>query len=440
MYIPYTHSDEQKMLEAIGVSSVEELFAHIPDADKLHRPLDLPEGMTEMEADADIHRLAAKNVGASKATCFLGAGCYDHFIPAVVDFVASRSEFLTSYTPYQAEVAQGNLQVIFEYQTMVCDLTGMDVSNAGMYDGGTAFTEAALLTAAGNPKAKTLVVAGTIHPEYMEILKTYTSGLDLTLDVVGCKDGAIDIDELKSKVVSGVAAVLVASPNFFGILEDVPAIAELAHAVGAALVVATEPTSLGLLKRPGDMGADVVTCDGQPLGNPMSYGGPHLGILAVREKYLRRMPGRLVGQTTDRNGNRCWVLTLQTREQHIRREKATSNICSNESLMALWVTIYLSLMGPDGLKKVNEISSDGAHYLHLQLLKTGKFKEVFPGKPFLKEFVLEPVGESTAALHERLAAAGFFAALPTEEGYVSFCVTEKRTIDEVDALVKAVEG
>ena len=445
MYIPYTHSDEQKMLEAIGVSSVEELFAHIPDADKLHRPLNLPEGMTEMEADADIHRLAAKNIGASKATCFLGAGCYDHFIPAVVDFVASRSEFLTSYTPYQAEVAQGNLQAIFEYQTMVCDLTGMDVSNAGMYDGGTAFTEAALLTAAGNPKAKTLVVAGTIHPEYMEILKTYTSGLDLTLDVVGSKDGAIDMDELKSKVVSGVAAVLVASPNFFGILEDVPAIAELAHAAGAALVVATEPTSLGLLKRPGDMGADVVTCDGQPLGNPMSYGGPHLGILAVREKYLRRMPGRLVGQTTDRNGNRCWVLTLQTREQHIRREKATSNICSNQALMTLRTTVYLSLLGPEGLKELSTQIASKADYAAKKLAAVDGLELRFPPQPFFQEFV---VRVKDGDVQKRLSAAldkGIFAGVDLGRWFpeLSDCfmvaVTEKRTKEEIDALAEALK-
>lgn len=433
------------MLEAIGVSSVEDLFAHIPEADKLHRPLNLPEGLTEMEADADIHRLAAKNIGASKAVCFLGAGCYDHFIPAVVDFVASRSEFLTSYTPYQAEVAQGNLQTIFEYQTMVCDLTGMDVSNAGMYDGGTAFTEAALLTAAGNPKAKKIVVAGTVHPEYLEILKTYTSGLDLTLAVIPSKNGKIDAEALKAQLDANTATVLIASPNFFGILEDVPEIAQMAHSVGAALVVATEPTSLGILKRPGDMGADVVTCDGQSLGNPMSYGGPHLGILAVREKYLRRMPGRLVGQTTDRNGNRCWVLTLQTREQHIRREKATSNICSNQALMTLRTTVYLSLLGPEGLKDLSAQIASKAQYAATKLAAVDGLELAFANEPFFQEFVVRVKDGDVAKRLQAALDKGIFAGVELSRWYPEYkdcfmvAVTEKRTRAEIDALAEALK-
>ncbi len=433
------------MLAAIGVSKVEDLFAHIPEADKLHRPLNLPAGLTEMEVDADIRRLAAKNTGATKAVCFLGAGCYDHFVPAVVDFVAGRSEFLTSYTPYQAEVAQGNLQTIFEYQTMVCDLTGMDVSNAGMYDGGTAFTEAALLAAASNTKAKKIVVAGTIHPEYAEILRTYTSGLELSLDFVPAENGVINMTALKDAIDSNTAAVLVASPNFFGILEDVPQIAQIAHAFNAALVVATEPTSLGLLKRPGDMGADIVTCDGQPLGNYMSYGGPHLGILAVREKYLRRMPGRLVGQTVDRNGNRCWVLTLQTREQHIRREKATSNICSNQALMTLRTTVYLSLLGAEGLKELSTQIACKAQYAAEQIQTVSGLSLKFPGQPFFQEFVVQV---SDGNVQKRLDAAlkkGIFAGVALEKWFPELkdcfmvAVTEKRTKAEIDALVESLK-
>ncbi len=444
MYIPHTHTDEQKMLAAIGVSRLEDLFAHIPDDIRLKRPLNIPAGLTEMEADDEIQRLAAKNTGASKAVCFLGAGCYDHFIPAVVDFVASRSEFLTSYTPYQAEVAQGNLQAIFEYQTMICDLTGMDVSNAGMYDGGTAFAEAGLLAAAGNPKAKTILVAETVHPEYWEILKTYTSCLPLSLEKVQAKGGTIDLDDLKAKLDGQTAAVLVASPNFLGLLEQIPEIAQLVHNTSAALVVATEPTALGLIKRPGDMGADIVTCDGQALGNPMSYGGPHLGILAVREKYLRKLPGRLVGQTMDRNANRCWVLTLQTREQHIRREKATSNICSNQALMTLRTTVYLSLLGPQGLADLSRQIAAKTQYAASQIQKVDGLELAFPGKPFFQEFV---VRDSTGQVQQRLdnaLKAGFFAGVPLDRWYPEWsdcfmiAVTEKRTKSQIDAVVKAL--
>lgn len=446
MYIPHTPTDEQKMLAAIGVSRLDDLFDHIPAEIRLNRDLNIPDGLTELGADAEIQRLAAKNIGASRAVCFLGAGCYDHFIPAVVDFVASRSEFLTSYTPYQAEVAQGNLQAIFEYQTMVCALTGMDVSNAGMYDGGTAFAEAGLLAAAGNPKAKKILVAGSVHPEYLEILKTYMSGLTLTLEVVGTKNGTVDLDDLKAKLDAQTAAVLVASPNFFGILEQVPEIAQLVHETAAALVVAVEPTSLGLVKRPGDMGADIVTCDGQALGNPMSYGGPHLGILAVREKYLRKLPGRLVGQTTDRNGNRCWVLTLQTREQHIRREKATSNICSNQALMTLRTTVYLSLLGPQGLKELSQQIAAKAQYAAQAVLAIPGLEWAFPGKPFFQEFV---VRDTTGLVKQRLARAldaGIFAGVPLDRWYpeLSDCfmiaVTEKRTKEQIDALAAALGG
>lgn len=444
MYIPHTHTDEQKMLAAIGVSRLEDLFAHIPDDIRLNRPLNIPAGLTEMEADDEIQRLAAKNTGASKAVCFLGAGCYDHFIPAVVDFVASRSEFLTSYTPYQAEVAQGNLQAIFEYQTMICDLTGMDVSNAGMYDGGTAFAEAGLLAAAGNPKAKKILVAETVHPEYWEILKTYTSCLSLSLEKIQAKEGTIDLDDLKAKLDDQTAAVLVASPNFLGLLEQIPEIAQLVHNTSAAFVVATEPTALGLIKRPGDMGADIVTFDGQALGNPMSYGGPHLGVLAVREKYLRKLPGRLVGQTTDRNGNRCWVLTLQTREQHIRREKATSNICSNQALMTLRTTVYLSLLGPQGLAELSRQIAAKTQYAASQIQKIDGLKLAFPGKPFFQEFV---VRDSTGQARQRLEnalEAGFFAGVPLDRWYsdCSDCfmiaVTEKRTKEQIDALAEAL--
>ena len=437
-YFPHTKADVDAMLSRIGVEKLEDLYADVP-SEFLHRgAYNLPEAKSEEEIRSWFEALEAMN---ARLKVFAGAGAYDHYTPSVIPYLCSRSEFLTAYTPYQCEISQGTLRYIFEYQSMICALTGLDASNASMYDGPTAAAEAMMMCMASTRKKTRVLLSKALLPHVLAVVQTYAKFHGVELGYVDVADGQTSLDSLKAALAAeDVAGVIVPSVNRYGIVEDHGGFADLIHDQKGLLVEYCDPSALAVVVSPAEWGADIAVGDGQPLGLPLSYGGPYVGFMAVKKDYLRKMPGRIVGQTVDKEGRRAFVLKIQAREQHIKREKATSNICSNESLMALWVTIYLSLMGPDGLKKVNEISSDGAHYLHLQLLKTGKFKEVFPGKPFLKEFVLEPVGEDASALHARLAAAGFFAALPTEEGYVSFCVTEKRTIAEVDALVKAVEG
>jgi len=351
--MPYTFNnpeDEQAMLDAIGAASIEELFAPIPDALRFKRALDIPAAMGELELTQHMQGLAAKNEHAGRKVCFLGGGSYDHFVPAVVDAIASRGEFYTSYTPYQPEVSQGNLQVTFEYQTLICQLTGMDVSNASLYDGGSATVEAVLLCMSVTKRSK-VVTAASVHPEYRQVIETYLTHLDAELVTVGSPDGVVSLEELEAAVDDNTACVLLQQPNFFGCIEDAQRVGQIAHDKGALFVVSCDPISLGLMKRPGDLGADVVVAEGQSLGTPMQYGGPYLGIMACREQFVRRMPGRIAGQTVDRRGKRCWVLTLQTREQHIRREKATSNICTNQGLFALRAAIYLSALGPQGLRE-----------------------------------------------------------------------------------------
>ncbi len=329
-YIPNTQDDQQAMLQAIGAASIDELFAMVPAELRLGRELCLLPALGEMELTAHMIQLAGQNLSAACVPCFLGAGSYDHFIPAAVDAIASRSEFYTSYTPYQAEAGQGNLQALFEYQTLVTQLTGMDVSNSSLYDGGSATAEAVLMALDATRRSGRVVVAESVHPEYREILKTYLANFPTEIVTLKTNEGTISPADLEEAVNADTACVLVEHPNFFGCLEEVETLAEIAHKAGALFIAAVDPISLGLLKRPGEYGADICVAEGQALGNPMAYGGPYLGIIACREQFLRRMPGRLVGQTTDRRGRRCWVLTLQTREQHIRREKATSNICTNQ--------------------------------------------------------------------------------------------------------------
>ncbi len=328
-YILNTPADQRAMLEAIGVSSIKELFAQIPAELLLNRALKVPPALTEVELTSHVGRLAARNTACGQKVSFLGGGSYDHFVPAVVDYVASRGEFYTSYTPYQPEVSQGNLQAFFEYQTLICQLTGMDISNASLYDGGSAATEAVLMCIHATGREGRVVTAASVHPEYRQILETYLVNLSTKLVTVGTPQGTIDLQELNKALTDDTACVLIQHPNFFGCLEETDALVKAAHERGAMVVVAVDPISLGLLKRPGDYGADIVVAEGQSLGTPMLYGGPYLGIMACREQFVRRMPGRIAGQTVDRRGKRCWVLTLQTREQHIRREKATSNICTN---------------------------------------------------------------------------------------------------------------
>jgi glycine dehydrogenase subunit 1 len=411
--MPYTFNtpeDQQAMLDAIGAASVEDLFAPIPDALRLKRPLDIPAAMGELELTQHLQELAAKNEHAGQKICFLGGGSYDHFVPAVVDAIASRGEFYTSYTPYQPEVSQGNLQVTFEYQTLICQLTGMDVSNASLYDGGSAAVEAVLLCMSVKKRFK-VVTTASVHPEYRQIIETYFTHLDAELITVGSPDGIVSMEELEDAVDDNTACVLLQQPNFFGCVEDAGRVAQIAHDKGALLVVSCDPISLGLMKRPGDYGADVVVAEGQSLGTPMQYGGPYLGIMACREQFVRRMPGRIAGQTVDRRGKRCWVLTLQTREQHIRREKATSNICTNQGLFALRAAIYLTAVGPQGLCEASELCTQKAHYAIEKIVADDRFELAFQ-QPVFKEFVIRDTKGNVGDVLAECNDSGILAGIP----------------------------
>jgi glycine dehydrogenase subunit 1 len=437
-YFPNTDTDRQAMLEAIGVRSIDDLFALVPAELRMKRELCVPPALGELELTSHLKELAARNTPATEMACFLGGGSYDHFIPAVVDMVAGRSEFYTAYTPYQAEASQGSLQAFFEYQTLISQLTGMDVSNASLYDGGSAAAEAVLMAMHATGRNR-VVTARSVHPEYRQVLATYLANLGVDLATLETPEGTVAIDELAAAVNAETACVLVQHPNFFGCLEEVQQAAEIAHKAGALLVVAVDPISLGILKRPGDYGADIVVAEGQSLGNPMAFGGPYLGILACREQFLRRMPGRLVGQTVDRRGNRCWVLTLQTREQHIRREKATSNICTNQGLLALRATVYLALMGPTGMRGVAELCLQKTRYAAERLASVPSLSLAF-NRPTFKEFVVRVKGQSVAKLIEKARRERIFAGVPLGRWYPQLddcmlvAVTEKRTKEEIDRL------
>ncbi|MER3417282.1 MAG: aminomethyl-transferring glycine dehydrogenase [Gemmataceae bacterium] len=439
-YLINTPEDQRVMLTRIGVGSIDELFSAIPPEVRRHAPLDVPPGLTEMELTAHVEGLAARNRGADRCICFLGAGSYDHFIPAVVDVLASRSEFYTAYTPYQAEASQGSLQAFFEYQTLVCQLTGMEVANASLYEGASAVAEAALMAIAVTGRHGRVLVAETVHPHYRQVLATYMAHLEARPQVVPARRGALDPDEVRSLIGEDTACLIVQHPNFFGCLEEVEALCEAAHERGALFVVSVDPISLGILRRPGDYGADIVVAEGQALGTPMQFGGPYLGILACRQSYVRKMPGRLVGQTVDRRGKRCWVLTLQTREQHIRREKATSNICTNQGLLALRATIYLAALGPQGLRQTAQLCARKAHYCAQELARLPGVELTF-SRPFFKEFCITVAGDVRRHL-QRLASAGFHAGVPLDRWYpdlnnvISVAVTEKRTRAEIDSLVR----
>jgi glycine dehydrogenase subunit 1 len=440
-YVLNTPTDQRAMLDKIGAASIEDLFRPIPEALRLKRPLRVPPSLTELELQGHIAELARKNRSADKAVCFLGGGSYDHFIPAVVDAVAGRSEYYTAYTPYQAEASQGSLQAFFEYQTLICELTGMDVSNASLYDGASAVAEAVLMAMSVTPKRHQVLVAESVHPEYRKTLTTYVADLDVQVRTLPTTHGCLDPDDLKRVVDDKTLCVIVQHPNFFGCLEEVENLSQVTRAKGALFIVSFDPISLGLLKRPGQYGADIAVAEGQSLGIPMAYGGPGLGILACREEYLRKMPGRLVGQTVDRNGKRCWVLTLQTREQHIRREKATSNICTNQGLLALRATVYLAALGPEGLRETAELCVRKAHYAAEQLSKIDGVRLRFE-RPFFKEFTV--AGNRLGPAHlSSLLNAGFHGGLALSRWYpnlddcVTVAVTEKRTRGEIDALTAA---
>jgi glycine dehydrogenase subunit 1 len=439
-YIQNTPEDQQAMLDAIGVASLDELFAQVPADVRLTCDLNIPPALAELELLDHLTALANKNVAAGQKVCFLGGGSYDHFIPSIVDYVASRGEFYTSYTPYQPEASQGNLQAFFEYQTLICQLTSMEVSNASLYDGGSAAAEAVLMAMSATGRGRRVVTAASVHPEYREIIQTYFKNLGAELITVGAPSGTIAPGELEAAVNDETACVLVQQPNFFGCIEEVEALAKIAHDHGAIFVVAVDPISLGLLKRPGDYGADIVVAEGQSLGTPMQFGGPYLGIMACREKFVRRMPGRIAGQTVDRRGKRCWVLTLQTREQHIRREKATSNICTNQGLFALRATVYLASMGPQGMREAALACLRKSHYAASRFIESGRLEMAFD-RPTFKEFVVRDKSGDVQGLIANALDGGYFAGIPLGQWYpelsdgMLITVTEKRTKAEIDGLV-----
>ncbi len=444
-YIPHTDGDISEMLERIGVKTLEELFVEVPDSVRLKRPLDLPEPLSETELLRELKSLAVKNATPGTHKCFLGGGAYHHFIPTVIDLLVSRGEFYTAYTPYQPEISQGTLQAIFEFQTMICQLTGMEVANASMYDGASACAEAVLM-AVRLTRRKRVLLSRALNPRYRAVVATYCSylGLDL-VEVAIAGDGRTDLQDLAAKLDASTAVVVAGYPNYFGVIEDVATLVERAHAVGAKLVTTvSEPVALGVLKSPGELGADIVAGEGQSLGLPLAYGGPYVGFFAVLQKDLRAMPGRLVGETTDLDGQRGFVLTLSTREQHIRREKATSNICSNQGLCALVTTIFMSLLGKQGLREMAEQNLAKASYARQQLSGVKGFSLVFDG-PMFNEFVVRSE-VSVAEVLSRLEASGFLAGIPLGGEYPELsdcflvCVTEQNLREDIDALVTALQG
>ena len=431
-YFPHTEADLKAMLERIGVKSLDELYADIPEAIRFRGDYRLPEKMSEMEVRQVFEQLGSQN---KVLTCFAGAGIYDHYTPSVIPNLLQRSEFLTSYTPYQAEISQGTLHYIFEFQSMMAELTGMDISNASMYDGSTATAEAVMMAVAAGKKQNTVLVSETIDPKTLAVVKTYAHFHGIRLEMIPADNGITKLSALNSQLstIENVAGVLVQQPNFYGIVEDYSGFAEATHAKKALFIMNSVAADLAVLKTPGEWGADIAVGDGQSLGIPMQWGGPYVGYMCCTEKLIRKMPGRIVGKTLDNRGQRAFVLTLQAREQHIRRQKATSNICSNQSLMALFVTIYCALMGRQGLKEAAELSYAGAHYLCDQLLATGRFSLVYE-QPFFNEFVVRYDG-NVDALQRRFIDHGIFGGVKVAPGQMMFAVTEKRTKEEIDNLV-----
>ena len=429
-YFPHTEEDLREMLDKVGLKSLDGLYDQIPEDIRFKGDYEIPLGASEIEVRQLFERLGSQN---QQMTCFAGYGVYDHYTPSVIPNLLSRSEFLTSYTPYQAEISQGTLHYIFEYQSMMAELTGMDISNASMYDGTTATAEAMLMAVAAGKKQNKVLVSETVNSNTRKVLDTYALHHGVELETIAGKDGVTDIDDLKARLADGgVAGVIVQQPNAYGIIEDYTGFADVCHENKALFIMNSVAADLAVLKTPGEWGADVAVGDGQSLGIPMQYGGPYVGYMCCTEKLIRKMPGRIVGMTNDNRNQRVFVLTLQAREQHIRRQKATSNICSNQSLMALWVTVYLSLMGKQGLKEAAQLSYAGAHYLCDGLMKTGKFHLVYD-KPFFNEFLVKYDGD-TDALYQRFIEAGILGGVKLDTG-ILFAVTEKRTKEEIDNLL-----
>jgi len=441
-FIPTTESNREEMLKAIGVSDFEELLESIPDEVRFKGELNLPNPLSEYEVTRLLEEIADRNCHAGKYVCFLGGGAYDHFIPAAVKHIIGRSEFYTAYTPYQPEVSQGNLQAIYEYQSMIAELTGMDAANASMYDGASALAEAALLVHAqtGRPD---ILISKAVHPFYRKVISTYCKGSDAVIKEVGLDQGITDLNRLKELVNEKTAGVLIQQPNFFGLLENVEEIEQIVHKSGGLYGVSVDPISLGLLKPPGEYDADVVTGEGQVLGNFLNFGGPYVGIFAVRKDLIRRLPGRLVGVTQDTEGRRGFVLTLQTREQHIRREKATSSICTNEQLCALASAVYLALMGKKGLPQVANLCLQKAHYLAQKLDAIDGLELMFP-VPFFKEFAvrcsISPEKIISALQKEKIFAGIHLSRFDygIKDGLL-IAVTEKRTRAEIDHYCEVLE-
>ena len=434
-FFPHTEEDIKLMLDKIGVPSLDALFAEVPEEIRFRRDYDLPSAKSEIEIRNLFGNLGKQN---KQLTVFAGGGVYDHYTPSIVPYLVSRSEFLTSYTPYQAEISQGTLHYIFEFQSMMAELTGLPIANASMYDGSTATAEAAIMAVASGKKANKVLVSETVDDKILAVIRTYTHFQGVQIEVVPAEDGATSRTAMQEKLQQGgVAGMIVQQPNKYGVIENYDSFADDCHQQKALFVMNSVAADLALLKSPGELGADIAVGDGQSLGIPMQFGGPSVGYLCCTEKLMRKMPGRIVGQTKDNRGQRAFVLTLQAREQHIRREKATSNICSNQSLMALWVTIYLSVMGKEGLKEAAQMSVDGAHYLYEKLIQSGKFKPAF-NQPFFNEFCVKYVGGDLDQLQQRLLDNGILGGIKLADDMLMLAVTEKRTKEEVDLLVSLV--
>ncbi len=442
-YLPLTDREREEMLRDLEIDSVEELFNDIPEEVRFAGEMNLSPALAEVEIESHMGSLAAKNFNLKEYPSFLGGGVYDHFLPAIVKHVLGRSEFYTSYTPYQAEVSQGVLQAIFEYQTMICQLTGMEVANASMYDGATAVAEAAVMSCGFTRRGKVLV-SRSLHPAYRQVLKTYFDARELLLEEIPLQEGCLDRAEVEARVDEETAALVVQNPNFLGMLENYKGLAELLHGKGAKLVAAVDPLSLPLVKAPVEYGADIVVGEGQSMGNPPSYGGPLLGFYAATREFIRRMPGRISGETVDKEGRRGFVLTLQTREQHIRRERATSNICSNQALNALAGAVFLAALGPQGMKEVAGLCLQKSAYAREKIESLPGYRLAYPGSYF-KEFPVVLPGEP-AELNRKLLETGIIGGCdiggyyPELKKTVLLCVTEKRTREEIDKLVSHMEG
>ncbi len=435
-YFPHTDSDLQQMMQRIGIDRLDDLYSDVPEFIRFREDYDLPEAMSESEVRRVFEQLGDMN---RPLMCFGGAGVYDHYTPAVIPYLLNRSELLTSYTPYQAEISQGTLHYIFEYQSMMTALTGMEISNASMYDGTTACAEAMMMAVAAGKKQNRFLVSATVDPKTLQVMQTYAHFHGIQLSQVAMRDGVTDRDDMERQLAEGgVAGVLVQQPNYYGIVEDYSGFADSIHQHKGLFVMDSIIADLALLKTPGEWGADIAAGSGQSLGIPMQFGGPYVGYLCCTEKLLRKMPGRIVGMTKDSRGQRVFVLTLQAREQHIRRQKATSNICSNQSLMALFVTVYLSLMGKEGLREAAQLSYAGAHYLCDQLTATGRFTLVHQ-QAFFNEFVVRYDGDLDALL-QRLTDHGIFGGVKVADDQLMMAVTEQRTKDDIDSLLSIINS